>query len=248
QAPGMDKVDGEMFDGFHFEEENITPDNFKGDFAATFENQQQQNMEYGQSGMNEAQNFDNSIPKEDLQNKFSDLRNNNNNSFVDFEKENKSDMSEGLDEFEDSFASFEDKRNTDMGNMQEEYNQGHSSTKSEIEKPGIFETGEFKEAPSIQNAQHSGNPYVGGGSRSSDAEIGRDPDSPLFSYVKNLGDKADSITGGLRNILGFEKNTDTGQQEQSSVKSKTKEKIASQFPALYKGLDTGVGEIKNQFD
>jgi hypothetical protein len=247
EAPGMDRVNGSMFNGFHFREKNITPDKFKKDFSSTFVNQQQQNIQYGQNGMSKAQNFDNSIPKSELQNQFSDLKNNNNNAFGNFKNDNSRDMKEGLDEFKNNFANFQDKRNSDMKSIQEKYDKNYNLNKTEIDKPGRFENPNFENAPTIDYSKNSGNPYVGGGSRSSKVEIGKTPDSPLYDFTKSIGNKADDLTSGLFGYFGWNKNTNPG-QTQPTIKDATKNQISQQFPRLYKRLDTGVNKIKNKID
>jgi len=198
EGPSMEQIDKSQFEGFHFDKEQVTPDKFKQDFSSKFAEQQQQNMKYGQSGIEQAQGFDNSIPKEEMANTFKDKKNGFSNQFGEYKDTNKMDLTKGQDEFVNNFDKFREGNNSEQTEFAENFNANHNTALQEVEGENIFETGEAYDSESINTALNTQNPFNGKESFSSRLNPGGKPDN----WGPGLWDTGKEMITGAATQLG----------------------------------------------
>ena len=247
QNPNMNQIDKSQYEGFHFNKEQVTPDKFKQDFAGAFENNRKQNSQFGQNGINQAKNFNNSLPKDEIRSKFDNNRSGFENQFTNYKENNSKDLHSSLGDFESKFASFKKNNNSNKDSKLSDFKTKYQENIEEVNGPNRFENGEIKEAPGQKIAKETWNVYNGKTNKTSNVNLGEKPEGWSPSMSEQFGEFMTEfktvLPGPMKNLPMFNNQTNQNNdpipepQNENDYKQILKDQLSNKTPGFFGFLD-----------
>jgi len=247
EGPSMNQIDMSKYKDFHYDKNQVTPDKFKQDFSNSFQNTRQQNLEFGQSGINQAQNFDNTLQKDKIKNKFDNNKSGFENQFTGYKENNSKDLHSTLGDFENKFADFKNNSNTNKKDKLSNFNTEYDKSFDKVTGPNRLETGELKDTEVQNISKNTWNVYNGKDSKSANLNLGDKPQgwtpSPMEQFGEFTNEFKDLLPDKMKKIPFIDNNKNQDNTpipeptNENEYKTQLKNQLSNKMPSLFNWLD-----------